>query len=93
VARFIDLSEDPPEITDAKIVHMLVEDFEPGVTFAYPVETRHFNIYFSASAVRVTYTGKQSHRILDVLKDVPQDDAICPQTDFWTEIFSDDVRA
>ena len=45
------LAKDALEITEAKIVYVLIEDIKPGTVLAYPVEAGHLDIDFAGSAI------------------------------------------
>ena len=57
-----------------------------------PLEARHFNINFSATAIRTEYVGQKIDGVLDMFEHVPEYDALGAQPDIWAEIFSLNIR-
>lgn len=80
------------EISEPKIVHMLVEDVEPGAALPNPVQTGHFNVDQSGTAIGGSQLHQKIKRPLDMLQHMSQDQPVRGQAGCWIECSPFDAR-
>ena len=70
------MAEKPVEVVEAEVIHVFIENVEPGAVAHDPVEARDFNVDQATMAVCSSDQVQESLRVRDVLEHVPKNDGI-----------------